>query len=227
MLSPASASSVTRVAAFDVDGTILRGQSQAYFAKMLVRRRLASATLMAQVVWWYALMRLGVPFDQAKAQRTVIGSLAGSPQAWIDEVLASFVAEALAPNLRPAALSEIARLRAEGCRIVLVSAAPALIISRLAEHLGVDGYVATEVVPPVDGKFSGRLVGDSVMGEEKVRRLLSYAADAYGAWELEAAYGDQDLDGPLLALARRPVAVCPTRELAQMAAARGWPVRQW
>lgn len=227
MLSSAVPSSVTRVAAFDVDGTILRGQSQAYFAKMLVRRRMAGPGLMAQVVWWYALMRLGVPFDQGEAQRKVIGSLAGKPQAWIDAVLASFVTEALAPNLRPEALAEIARLRAEGCRIVLVSAAPALIISRLAAHLGVDGYVATEVAPPVDGKFSGRLVGDSVMGEEKVRRLTSYAADAYGDWELHAAYGDQDLDAPLLALARHPVAVCPMRELAQMAEARGWPMRWW
>lgn len=102
MLSPAAAISVTRVAAFDVDGTILRGQSQVYFAKMLVRRRIAGAGLMARVLWWYALMRLGVPFDQAKAQRTVIGLLAGAPQAWIDEVLATFVSEALAPNLRRA-----------------------------------------------------------------------------------------------------------------------------
>ncbi|CAN7408187.1 HAD family phosphatase [Phenylobacterium sp. LjRoot219] len=218
---------MTRVAAFDVDGTILRGQSQVYFAKMLVRRRIAGAGLMARVLWWYALMRLGVPFDQAKAQRTVIGSLAGAPQAWIDEVLATFVSEALAPNLRPGALAEIDRLRAAGCRILLVSAAPSPIISRLAEHLGLDGYVATEVAPPVDGRFSGQLVGASVMGGEKVLRLQSYAAEAFGQWELHAAYGDQDLDGPLLALARHPVAVCPTRELAQMAAARGWPVRQW
>lgn len=227
MLSPAASTSLTRVAAFDVDGTILRGQSQVYFAKMLVRRRIAGFGLMAQVLWWYALMRLGAKFDQAKAQRTVIASLAGAPQAWIDEVLASFVADALAPNIRPGALAEIARLHAEGCRILLVSAAPSPIISRLAEHLGVDGYIATEVAPPVDGKFSGRLVGDSVMGEEKVRRLLSYAADVYGDWELQAAYGDQDLDGPLLALAQRPVAVCPNRELAQMAKARGWAVENW
>lgn len=227
MLSTAEPRPVTRVAAFDVDGTILRGQSQAYFAKLLVRRRAAGPALLALVAWCYALMRLGVRIDQEKAQRKVIGTLAGMPQARMDALLASFAAEVLGPNLRPEALAEIARLQAEGCRVVLVSAAPSLIISRLADHLGADGYVATEIAPPVGGKFSGRLVGASVLGEEKVARLSRYAGDRFGDWELHAAYGDQDTDGPLLALARHPVAVSPSRELAKLAAARGWPVRAW
>lgn len=194
---------------------------------MLVRRRIASPALLALVLWWYALMRLGVGFDQQKAQRKVIGSLAGTPQAWLDEVLASFVEEALVADLRPGVVAELERLRGEGCRIVLVSAAPSLIIARLAAHLGVDDFIATTVAPPVDGKFSGQLVGASVLGEEKVARLTRYAEEAFGAWELHAAYGDQDVDGPLLAVARHPVAVCPSRELARMAAAKGWAVQQW
>jgi HAD superfamily hydrolase (TIGR01490 family) len=216
-----------RVAAFDVDGTLLRGQSQAYFAKMLVQRRLARPSLMARVVWWYALMRLGAPFDQEAAQRKVVASLAGMPQARLDEVLASFVTEALVGKIRPGAVAELDRLRAEGCEIVLVSAAPVLLIERLAAHLGVAHVVATGVASPVEGRFSGRLEGPIVLGPEKVVRLREYADRTFGAWDLHAAYGDQHHDGPMLALAANPVAVSPTRELARLATAEGWAVRNW
>jgi HAD superfamily hydrolase (TIGR01490 family) len=218
---------VVRIAAFDVDGTLIKGQSQAYFTATLVKRGLASPSLMLRVFGWYALMRLGVPVDQAKAQRRVIASLAGLPQARMDQVLDDFVAASLVPRIRPGAHAEISRLRAVGCRIVLVSAAPAPIIARLSRILGADGYVATVIAPPVDGKFSGRIEGVSVLGREKVARLTRYADAVYGAWELHAAYGDQEVDGPLLSTARYPVAVHPCPGLLKMAAANDWPVQAW
>ena len=60
-----------------------------------------------------------------------------------------------------------------------------------------------------------------------VVRLREYADRTFGAWDLHAAYGDQHHDGPMLALAANPVAVSPTRELARLATAEGWAVRNW
>ena len=108
-----------------------------------------------------------------------------------------------------------------------MSAALAPIVAKVAEHLGADGHVATEVAPSADGRFSGRLDGASVVGAEKLSRLERFADLTYGAWELHAAYGDQMADAPLLAAARHPAAVCPSRALARLAAAKGWTILGW
>lgn len=215
------------VVAFDLDGTLLAGQSQVYLVRLLVRRRWCPAGLLLRVLWWFLLHRLGVPLDVRHLQRRVVARFAGVPQAWFDAVLDELVADALMPNLRPRALAEIAALHRSGASVVLVSASLAPIAARLAERLGLAGAVATEIAPAVDGRFSGRIAGDMVIGEAKMRHLSTLATARFGRWELVAAYADHHSDLPLMRAARRAVAVCPTPTLRKEAIRSGWTIAAW
>src|SRR5215475_11349866 len=89
----------TRIVAFDVDGTLIEGQSQILFAHYIVRRGGASRVLLIQIGWWYALYRLGIRLPVAQIQRRMVGAFAGMPIDHMQSMLDAFSTEVLADHL--------------------------------------------------------------------------------------------------------------------------------
>jgi HAD superfamily hydrolase (TIGR01490 family) len=217
----------TRIVAFDVDGTLIEGHSQALLARYIVDRGDASRALMMRIAWWHALYRLGVRLPVARIQRQMVGAFTGAPIERMHAVLDAFAAEVLVNRLLPAALEQLRLLRRDGAHVVFVSASLDLIIDRLAKFVGADGVVATRVTPPIDGRFSGCIDGDMIYGEAKLNAMRSYANQRFHHWVLDAAYGDHESDQFLLAAAQHAVAVNPDKRLEAIARRRGWSIVYW
>lgn len=98
-----------------------------------------------------------------------------------------------------------------------------------AEELGIEGVAATHMELDERGHFTGRVEGEVVAGEGKVRAVCRWANEAIGegAWRIARAYGDHFTDEPLLELADEPCAVCPGSTLSRIARRRGWRVARW
>lgn len=102
----------------------------------------------------------------------------------------------------------------------------------LQARLAARGF-ATEIrvcatrLEEIDGRWTGRILGEAVFGEAKARAVRSLAAkmqfDLVYCW----AYGDNAKDRWLLASVGKPTAVNPSRKLARIARHRGWPVLRW
>jgi hypothetical protein len=105
-----------------------------------------------------------------------------------------------------------------------VSASPAEIVAPLADHLGVDGFLATVAEVDADGRYTGR-VELYCYGAEKVVAMRALAVAESIDLERSAAYSDSATDEPMLAAVGHPVAVNPDRELLRIARERGWEVR--
>lgn len=111
--------------------------------------------------------------------------------------------------MRPDTVARLAWHRAEGHRVVLVSASLRSYLTPLGEHLGADAVLCTDVEVGADGRLTGRLAGANCRGPEKVARLRRWLAgaglerDAVELW----AYGDSAGDRELLAAADRPLLV--------------------
>jgi HAD superfamily hydrolase (TIGR01490 family) len=91
--------------------------------------------------------------------------------------------------------------RSQGHEVVVVSASFTDYLRPVADRLGVDAVLATEL-EVVDGRLTGRLAGANVRGAEKVRRLETWLGDEPAElW----AYGDSSGDRELLARADHPV----------------------
>ena len=217
----------TRIVAFDVDGTLIEGHSQALLARYIVDRGDASWALMARIAWWHALYRLGVRLPIARIQRQMVAAFTGVPIERMHTVLDAFTSEILVDRLLPDALARLRVLRRGGAHVVLVSASLDLIINRLAQLVGADGAVATRLVPPIDGRFSGRIDGNMIYGAAKVDAVHRYASERFRHWVLDAAYGDHESDQFMLAAARQAVAVNPDKRLESIARRRGWDVARW
>jgi phosphatidylglycerophosphatase C len=193
------------VAAFDFDGTMIRGDS---FMPFLVRAvgpgkfgqiviRSSASTAQA-----YRLGRR----DASKAV-LVRRLLRGYPADRLDD-LGRRYAVLLAQRIRPQMAERVAWHQQRGHRLVIVSASLDVYLAPTGKALGFDQVLATELEVGSDGRLTGRLLGPNVRGVEKSARLREWlgqelAGVPYQLW----AYGDSAGDRELLAMADHPTRV--------------------
>jgi phosphoserine phosphatase len=144
------------------------------------------------------------------------------------ERMAERMVAELLPLVRREARAEIAALQARGLRVMLVSASLGMVVGRLAEGLGADGYLATELLVSGD-RCRAAFAGPVLEGPQKWAALSSFADARFGRgdWALACAYGDSPDDVTLLEHAEEAVAVNAHRKLARTASRRGWRRVAW
>ncbi len=157
------------------------------------------------------------------------------PAAWatvrgIDErELAALVQHAwetiFRPSMRERVAEMVRRHKADGYCTALVSATYEPFLEPVREALGFDVVIGTRVEVAA-GRVTGRVIGDTVTGAEKVRRVMAMGRDAERPIDLERslAYADTERDLDLLQLVGHPVAVWPNDRLHQIARRRKWPI---
>jgi HAD superfamily hydrolase (TIGR01490 family) len=215
------------IAAFDLDGTVLRGQSGALWAWHLAGRRLVPVRTAWRVAALLVRYRRGAPLDYDRLAADLLASFTGRPVAAFGALIDPFVEDRLVPTVRREARATMARLRDEGCHVVLASAALAPLVARMAGRLPADGWIATQLAPAVDGAFAGRLAGPVRHGRAKLEALAAYADARFSRWHLDRAFSDHESDLALLEAAQRPTAVNPSPGLRRIARERGWPIAAW
>lgn len=218
--------SMHELVAFDVDGTLIEGKSQRLLVWHLARNGMLPWPVLTQALWWFAKYWLRLTEDADVAMNKVLGIFAGLPASKMEHLLSEFCTAIILPRLRKEAVAEIGRLRAAGKKVILVSSSIAFLVQLISEHVGADGWVATEL-EKVDGKLTGRISGRAVYSEEKFSALQRYADTVFGSWLLHAAYGDHGSDALLLERAKNPIAVCPDRKLKRIAKLKGWRMVTW
>jgi phosphatidylglycerophosphatase C len=191
------------VAAFDFDKTVSTRDNVLPFL------RAAVGTL--RVLW--ALLRtsprlVAAAFadrrrDAAKAA-LVRRTLAGYDAARLTDVAARFADDVVDRHLRPDVVDRVDWHRRQGHELVLVSASLAVYLELIANKLGFDAVLATELAIDDRERLTGELAGANVRGAEKVRRLDAWLGDRPAfVW----AYGDSSGDRELLARADQPITV--------------------
>lgn len=168
-----------RLIVFDVDSTLVQGEViEMLAAHAGVEDKVRAVT--------EAAMRGEIDFTESLNQR--VATLAGLPASVIDEV-----AENL--ELTPGARTTIRTLRRLGFRCGVVSGGFRQVIDGLAHELELD-FVRANTLEIVDGKLTGRVVGEVVDRAAKARALREFAAEAGVPIEQTVAVGDgaNDID---------------------------------
>jgi HAD superfamily hydrolase (TIGR01490 family) len=211
---------------FDLDKTVIARASMVAMGGPLYREGLISRWFLLRALWGQ-LVYLWFGADEAKLARmrdSVLRLAAGWDRDHVRAIARDAIEEVIEPIVYEEALELMAAHRAAGEPVYLVSASPEEIVAPLAEHLGVDGFLATIAEVGPDGRYTGR-VERYCYGEEKVVAMLALAASARLDLAASAAYSDSATDEPMLAAVGHPVAVNPDKELLRTARERGWEVR--
>jgi phosphoserine phosphatase len=140
------------------------------------------------------------------------------------------------PRFFPGALDRLARHAAQGHTIVLVTgtleplakhAALALTLRLLIRDITASVGVCATRLEEIDGRWSGRITGEAMLGDAKARAVQHIAACSGFDLARCYAYGNATDDRWMLAAVGRPAAVNPSRELERIARLRSWPILRW
>ena len=216
-----------RLALFDLDGTLLAGDTDVLWCAFLLdagildRKTFGAAN--RDVAERYA--RGAVSADEFAG--FYAATLAGrSAEGWAP-LRDRFVHAAIEPRLGSAARALVAQHSAAGDRLVLTTATNRFLTTPIAASLGIGELIATELEVAASGDFSGRTAGVVNMRAGKVARIATWLDEnALPRTSLADAtfYSDSINDLPLLEAVGAPVVVNPDPQLHEEAARRGWPV---
>jgi HAD superfamily hydrolase (TIGR01490 family) len=240
---------------FDIDGTLLAGPSleRRFFSAL---RRCGAISPKNQFLWLARAIRLAprglhtiLHANKMYLRQVDVSQLSGA------DTLACTEARRVCANVRrsktlrpqtrsasavpfffPAAINRAAWHAASGHSIVLVSGTLAPIAHQVAVALtlklatrGVSasvGVCATRL-EEIDGRWTGRIIGNAVFGEAKaaaIRRIaLAEGFDLRRCY----AYGDRSSDRWMLGAVGRAAAVNPSADLERTALLHDWPVLRW
>jgi HAD superfamily hydrolase (TIGR01490 family) len=217
---------MTRLALFDLDHTLLDGDSDVLWCDFLIERGVLDAVS-------FGARNAQMDLDyRAGSVSTLdfcafyVSTLTARPRAAWEGLRREFLDTVIAPRIGPAAQALLQRHRDADDLLLLTTATNRFITELTAAHLGIEHLIATECEVDAGGNFTGRTQGTLNMREGKVDRLQAWLAQRGLAWvDCDATfYSDSINDLALLAAVQRPVATNPDARLAATAAERGWPV---
>ena len=227
---PSASPDPTAAAFFDVDNTMMMGASLFWFARGLASRKYFTTRDMAGFVWQQAKFRIagneGSADDVHAIRESALAFVAGRSVDEIVQASGEIYDELMADRIWSGTRALAQRHLDAGQRVWLVTATPIELAAIIAHRLGLTGALGT-VSEVVDGKYTGRLVGEMMHGEAKAEAVLALAEREGLDLARCTAYSDSSNDLPMLSLTGTAVAVNPDTELRSVARARGWVVRDF
>lgn len=213
-----------RLALFDLDNTLLAGDSDFEWAQYLIEQGVLDREVYeARNQDFYDQYKAGT-LDIFEFLDFQLKPLSRHPRAQLDAWHRDFLARKILPIVAAGTPALLARHRDHVC--VIVTATNSFVTGPIAAHLGVPHLIATEP-EQVNGEFTGRPEGTPSFKEGKVTRLEQWLADQGKTWSDVTEswfYSDSLNDLPLLARVQHPVAVDPDATLKAHAERNGWPV---
>ena len=211
------------LAIFDLDNTLIAGDSDYLWGQFLVDRGIVDRDLYEQTnARFYQDYREGCLDIEAFLQFALKPLAEHDPEAlfaWRSQ----FVEDRIKPILLPAASELIEKHRRAGDVVMVITATNRFVTEPIAGLYGIEHLIAT--TPEFsEGRYTGRFIGAPCFQQGKVTRLDQWLAENGHGLENSWFYSDSHNDLPLLKRVEHPVAVDPDETLAQVAAELGWPV---
>ena len=213
-----------RLALFDLDNTLLAGDSDFEWAQYLIEQGVLDREVYeARNQDFYDQYKAGT-LDIFEFLDFQLKPLARHPRTQLDAWHRDFMARKILPIVAAGTPALLHKHQDHVC--VIVTATNSFVTGPIAAHLGVPHLIATEP-EQANGEFTGRPAGTPSFKAGKVTRLDQWLADQGKTWADVTEswfYSDSLNDLPLLARVHHPVAVDPDATLRAHAQARGWPV---
>lgn len=220
---PADPTPDMTLALFDLDNTLLAGDSDYEWGQFLCDRGIVDRASYEKANRDFYAQYVAGTLDIYAFARFAFRPLAQHSledlRAWRE----AFMQERVHPIILPKARELLAHHRSQGHTLVIITATNRFVTEPIAAELGVDHLLATE--PEFkDGRYTGEIAGIPCFQQGKVRRLEAWlqenGEELAGSW----FYSDSHNDLPLLERVENPVVVDGDVPLTERAMDRGWPM---
>jgi HAD superfamily hydrolase (TIGR01490 family) len=220
--APCTLENALSLAIFDLDNTLLRGDSDYAWGEFLVEQGAVDRERFARENdRYYAAYLAGTLDIYEFLEKHQLRPLAEHDRETLERWRVAFMRSKIAPLITPAARALVEKHRHRGDTLLIITATNRFITAPIAAELGVPHLIATEP-EEVNGRFTGKVAGVPSYREGKVTRLTEWLHARNENLQDSWFYSDSHNDLPLLNLVAHPVAVNPDETLAEYARNRGW-----
>ena len=208
---------------FDFDETLLDTESSRLGIKYLWERRLVSPGFILKAFVVGALYRRHLISDEQTA-KILIRLYRNRRLEEFTEGSEVFYRDILKPRLAPNILATVNEHQGQGHSMVLISGSIRYMLEPVAQDLGFEHLLCTDLEKGADGLLTGRPRGSLCLDSTK-RHLATELAQRTGIdLDRSYAYGNHQTDLPLLESVGFPHVVEPTSPLRKIAVKRNWPI---
>ena len=213
---------MTIIAIFDLDHTLLEGDSDALWGEYMVDQKMVKN----EAAYRDANQQFYEDYQQGKLD--VLAYLAFSLKPLMampdDELLVHshrFIEEVISPRIRTKGLERIQWHKKQGHTIVIATATNDFITTPIAKICQADALIATKL-ERISGHYTGEVIGDPAYGMGKVAHLKQWFKDNGHSWVGSYGYSDSHVDLPLLETVSTPVVINPDEVLKEHAREHDW-----
>ncbi len=210
------------LAIFDLDNTLLGGDSDYLWGRFLVEQGIVDATHYERENQRFYEEYQSGQLDIHEFLRFSLKPLAQHDMATLQGWHRQFMAEKIAPIMLPKAQALLAKHRAAGDLLLIITATNRFVTDPIAKALEVDEMLATEPAM-AQGRYTGEVEGVPCFQQGKVTRLNEWLAQTGYNLADSWFYSDSHNDLPLLERVSHPVAVDADETLSEHARLKGWP----
>ena len=211
------------IALFDLDNTLIAGDSDFLWGCFLVEQGIVDAALYKRENQrFYDQYRVG-ELDIHEFLDFQLRPLSEHSLEKLQQWRRQYVEEKITPILLPRAQALLDRHRQQGDTRVVITATNRFITGPIVELYGIPHLLATEAEIR-DDQYTGKVSGIPCFQDGKVERLADWLAEHQQSLQDSWFYSDSHNDLPLLNKVTHPVAVDPDEILEQHARDNDWPV---
>jgi HAD superfamily phosphoserine phosphatase-like hydrolase len=207
-----------RLAVFDCDGTLWKGDSGSGFFDWELERGLIDPETAKWIRARYADYKAG-KVDEDTMCGEMVTIHRGLTRDAIEREAAAFFAADFETRIFPEMREVVRRLNDGGCEIWAVSSTNDWVVIEGVKRFGI----------PAERVLAASVFVENGCATDRLVRIPSGAGKATAIREVvkrtpDAAFGNSVFDTEMLALARHPFAIDPTPELERTSKERGWTI---
>lgn len=212
-----------RLAIFDLDNTLLIGDSDHAWGEFLIDEGLVDGRTHKQKNDQFYQDYCEGKLDIYAYQAFALSAIKGKKPEALTELHKKFMASKIEAMIGPKALSLIDEHRQQGHQLLIITATNDFVTKPIASRLGIDELLGC-TAEIIDGVYSGQITGTPCFQEGKVARLNHWLESNPFSIEESFFYSDSHNDIPLLEAVGEPIAVDPDSKLQEYANQQGWPI---
>lgn len=213
------------LALFDLDNTLLAGDSDYSWSLFLINEGLLDAKIHHDRNEQFYLDYKNGNLDIVKFLEFQLRPLSQHPKKFLDKLHVKFMQQVIRPMMIKKAQDLVDQHKAQGDLCLVITATNSFVTKPIADAYGIEHLIGTEP-EMVAGEYTGGVTGVPSFQQGKVTRInewLEARGQQLSDFEISYFYSDSHNDLPLMKLVSHPVAVDPDPTLAAYAAQQDWP----
>ena len=212
------------LAIFDLDNTILNGDSDYSWINFLIEKRLVDKDEYERKNKYFYDQYYQGKLNYDEWAEFALTTIKGKKPEDIEDILSKFLSEIIEPMINIYALKLLHDHTHNNDIMLLASATNSVIVEPIAKRLGFENIVSTEV-EIIDEIYTGKVLGIPALSEGKLIKVKEWMLqNSIESFDNTSFYSDSINDLPLLAAVSKPVAVNPDDMLREECRKRSWEI---